>query len=814
MALKKSQLYSKIWQACDALRGGMDASEYKNYVLTLLFVRYLSDKYADDPNSVVIVPEGGRFSDLSALKGKPNIGEEINKVLHKIAEANNLKGIIDAVDFNDESKLGKGKEQVDKLSGLIAIFESPELDFSKNTAEGDDLLGDAYEYLMKNFAVESGKSKGQFYTPAEVSRLIAKLVEANKATINTQTAYDPTCGSGSLLLKVAAEAKPVNLSLYGQEKDNNTYALAVLNMWLHNEPTSDIRKGNTLADSAFTENEALKKFDFVVANPPFSQKNWTQGLDPEHDPFGRFDGFGIPPAKNGDYAFLLHIVKSLKSTGKGAVVLPHGVLFRGNAEAQIRKNLVKRGYIKGIIGLPPNLFFGTGIPACIVVLDKEKAEERKGIFMIDASKGFIKDGNKNRLREQDIQKIIDVWQAKEEIPGFSHFATNEEIEKNEYNLNLPRYIESIDQEDEQSLKGHLQGGIPEKDIEKLAEFWRVCPTLKDELFKPLRPGYVTPAISPDELNEKIQNSTEFREFQQKILQKLKSWQDENRDFLKNLSSDSHPKEVFAKLGADLRTQFEGLALVDKYDVFQILADYWQEVLQDDVYVIVGEGWQAGNQVVRLTKEGKNRKQTEIKGIAGLEGRLVPVELLIKTYFADDWQALEKFQEEQEEAKTKMEEIKEEHASEEGLLSDLTNDAGNITKGAVIARLKELRKQPNLDEDEQKELEVLEEYSQLLEKEASAKKKAKELEAQLESQVLQKYPELTEQEIQELVINKKWHQALAERINELVEQVAYNTTARLKELAENYAETLGEIEEQVKELEKKVEEHLKAMGVLR
>lgn len=814
MALKKSQLYSKIWQACDALRGGMDASEYKNYVLTLLFVRYLSDKYANDPNSIVSIPEGARFSDLSALKGKPNIGEEINKVLHKIAEANNLKGIIDAVDFNDESKLGKGKEQVDKLSGLIAIFESPELDFSKNTAEGDDLLGDAYEYLMKNFAVESGKSKGQFYTPAEVSRLIAKLVEASKATSNSQTAYDPTCGSGSLLLKVATEAKPVNLTLFGQEKDNNTHALAVLNMWLHNEPTADIRKGNTLTEPAFTEYGALKKFDFVVANPPFSQKNWMQGLDPEHDLYDRFEGFGIPPAKNGDYAFLLHIVKSLKSTGKGAVVLPHGVLFRGNAEAQIRQNLVKCGYIKGIIGLPANLFFGTGIPACIVVLDKEKAAERQGIFMIDASKGYRKDGNKNRLRDQDIEKILDIWQSQEEVPGFSHFATLEEIEKNEYNLNLPRYIENIDQEDEQSIDGHLYGGIPVKDVEGLKNFWQVCPKLKYEIFTPLRDGFVSLKVDTDNLGETIQENAEFLSFKNKTQETLRQWQKVQREYLTSLDSDVRPKEVFVKLGQALKTAFAENPLLDKYDVFQVLADYWQEIMQDDVYVIVSDGWLAGKEVIRLTKENKNKKKAEIKGLAGLEGRLIPVDLLIKTYFANQWEDLEKAKQDQEEAKARMDEIKEEHGGEDGLLSDLVSESGNIPKKELLARLKKLQRSQNLgelDEEEKEELAVLQEYAQNLEKEAQAKKETKEKEAELERLVLQKYPTLTEEEIKDLVINKKWFVAIDERINDLLEQTAYNTSARLKELAQRYEETLPEINKKVEELENKVTKHLEEMG---
>ena len=483
MAIKKSQLYSSIWQGCDELRGGMDASQYKDYVLVLLFVRYVSDKYAGKANQLVDVPAGGGFADLIKLKGKTDIGEGINKVLSTLAEANGLHGVIDAVDFNDEDKLGKGKDMQDRLSNLIAIFENPDLDFSKNRAEGDDLLGDAYEYLMKHFAVESGKSKGQFYTPAEVSRIMAKVIDANKAAGMMQTVYDPTCGSGSLLLKVADEA-PKGISIYGQELDNATAGLAVLNMWLHDKSTAVIKKGqSTLSTPLFTDNGALKTFDYVVANPPFSYKSWRNGFDPEHDQFGRFDGFGIPPQKSGDYAFLLHILKSLKSTGTGAVILPHGVLFRGNAEAEIRKNIIERGYIKGIIGLPANLFYGTGIPACIIVLDKAGASDRKGIFMIDASKGFVKDGNKNRLREQDNRKVIDTWSGKLEIPKYSRFVPNDEIKKNEYNLNLPRYIDTQEPEDIQDIEAHLKGGIPDADITALSAYWDICSTLKHSLFK-------------------------------------------------------------------------------------------------------------------------------------------------------------------------------------------------------------------------------------------------------------------------------------------------------------------------------------------
>ena len=406
---------------------------------------------------------------MVVLSGQKDIGDEMNKIIGRLAEVNHLKGVIDQADFNDESKLGRGKEMVDRLSRLVAIFNRPELDFSRNRAEGDDLLGDAYEYLMRHFATQSGKSKGQFYTPAEVSRVIAKVIGISQDTQLNQAIYDPTCGSGSLLLKAASEA-PHGLTIYGQEKDNATAGLAKMNMFLHDNPGAEIFAGNTLTNPHFKdENGDLKTFDFIVANPPFSDKAWKSGMNPEDDEFNRFE-YGIPPSRNGDYAYLLHILRSMKSTGKGAVVLPHGVLFRGNTEANIRRNLVRRGFIKSIIGLPANLFYGTGIPAAIIVLDKEEASNRKGIFMIDASQGFIKDGNKNRLRHRDIRKIVDVFNHQIEEERYSRFVTMEEIEENDYNLNIPRYIDSTEPEDLQDIDAHLNGGIPQRDIDALHEY--------------------------------------------------------------------------------------------------------------------------------------------------------------------------------------------------------------------------------------------------------------------------------------------------------------------------------------------------------
>src|SRR5437762_3137015 len=315
MAIKKSELYSSLWASCDELRGGMDASQYKDYVLTLLFMKYVSDKYAGKRGALIEVPKGSGFADMVALKGDKEIGDKINKIIGKLAEANDLKGVIDVADFNDDDKLGKGQEMVDKLSKLVGIFE--DLDFHANRAEGDDLLGDAYEYLMRHFATESGKSKGQFYTTAEVSRVIAKVIGISpQNTKASTTAYDPTCGSGSLLLKVAAEAGK-RITIEGQEKDVTTAGLARMNMILHDFPTANILPGNTLAAPKFKDGEQLRTYDYVVANPPFSDKTWTTGIIPDKDPFQRF-AWGVPPARQGDYAYLLHIIRSMKSNGKAA----------------------------------------------------------------------------------------------------------------------------------------------------------------------------------------------------------------------------------------------------------------------------------------------------------------------------------------------------------------------------------------------------------------------------------------------------------------------------------------------------------------
>lgn len=411
--MKKSELYSMLWEACNKLRGGVEPSRYKDYVLVLLFFKYVSDRYKGQPFAEFTISKGASFEDLIAAKGKSDVGERVDKIIQKFLEDNRLQGSLPDVSFNNPEELGSGKELVDKVSGLIAVFQNPAIDFKNNRASGDDIIGDAYEYFMMKFAQESGKSKGQFYTPSEVSRIIARLIgigDIKQMPTKKWTLYDPAAGSGSLLIRAADEA-PVDengdsiVTIFGQEKYPDTAGLAKMNFILHNKGTGEIKSGNTLSTPQYLDEfNELKKFDFIVMNPPFSDKSWTDGIKPSEDKYKRFDGYSIPPEKNGDYAWFLHVLKSLDSNGKAGIVMPHGVLFRGNSEETIRIEVLKKRYIKGVVSLPPNLFYGTGIPACIIIIDKEDAETREDIFLIDASRGFKKDGSKNRLREQDIEK--------------------------------------------------------------------------------------------------------------------------------------------------------------------------------------------------------------------------------------------------------------------------------------------------------------------------------------------------------------------------------------------------------------------------
>lgn len=811
MAIKKNELYSSLWASCDKLRGGMDASQYKDYILTLLFVKYVSDKFKDVKYADITIPEGGSFDDLVALKGDKNIGEKMDKVIAKLADAenNNLHGVIDNAHFNDENKLGKGDEMVDKLTGLISIFQRPEFDFKNNKAGGDDILGDAYEYLMRNFATESGKSKGQFYTPAEVSRILAKVIGIDKVSDPDTSVYDPACGSGSLLIRAADEA-PIEVAIYGQEKEITTAGLAKMNLVLHNKATGEIYAGNTFSDPHYRDDKddsVLRRFDFAVANPPFSLKNWTDGMKD----YGRFSGYGdTPPEKNGDFAWLLHILKSLKSTGKAAVILPHGVLFRGNAEATIRKAIIDKGYIKGIIGLPANLFYGTGIPACIIVIDKSDSDDRQGIFMIDASHDYIKDGNKNRLRERDIYKIVTTFN--EQIttdPKYARFVPNEEIKiKNAYNLNIPRYIDSSEPEDLQNLEAHLHGGIPMADVDSMGKYWTHFPKLKKKLFPPLRDGYYKLNIDKNDVRSTVYADEEFSVYAEQIDAAFDSWRQEVDAGLRTIDDSVESKKYIIELSELLISKFENIALVDKYDVYQVLLSYWQETMADDVFVLVQDGYEAGREtedVYEVTEDKKTKK--EKSKYKGWDGKLIPKSLIEVQYFAAERAKIDEAQAVVDETQSKLDEMVEEQTAEDGVLFDCLNDNNAVDAKKVNDRIKELKKSA----PDSEEYRIFCEYAKLCDKVKQYAKIAKALNIALDEACKEKYPLLSMDEIKELLVNRKWYYTIFAGIKALYITTSHEIAGRITELAERYENTLPELESELETYEAKVKAHLERMG---
>ena len=813
MALKKSQLYSSLWQSCDELRGGMDASQYKDYVLTLLFMKYVSDKHAAKPDSLIVAPPGGGFADMAKLQGDKEIGDKINKIVSRFAQANDLKGVIDQADFNDDSKLGKGKEMQDRLSRLVAIFDR--LDFRANRAGGDDLLGDAYEYLMRHFATESGKSKGQFYTPAEVSRVMAQVVGIGAAQRQDQTIYDPTCGSGSLLLKAADQA-PRGITVYGQEKDNATWALARMNMILHDHPTAELQHGNTLADPFFKNDNdgGLKTFDFAVANPPFSDKAWSNGLNPANDPFNRF-AWGVPPAKNGDYAFLLHLIASLNGKGKGAIILPHGVLFRGNREADIRKSLIRRGFIKGVIGLPANLFYGTGIPACILVIDKQNAAAREGVFMIDASRGFRKDGNKNRLRAQDIHRIVDAFNRQTEQPGYSRLVPTDEIAApaNDCNLNIPRYIDAAEAEDLHDLGAHLNGGVPDRDLDALSAYWRVFPSLRKTLFRNgRRAGYSEARIAAPRVKAAILEHQEFKAFEQRAATVFDAWSKAHRRRLRKLQAGSALPEVIETLSENLLQRFAALPLLSRYDAYQRLMDYWDGAMHDDAHLIAAEGWRQAAQP-RPIVEDKQRKIKETPDLTVARKKykmdLVPPALLVARYFAAERAEIEKLEARQEAAARELEEFIEEHSGEGGPLEDAAGGKGKVSKNAAAALMTAAKDDPQRAEERK----ILARRLRLVKAESAARKAVSEARSELDRKVLLRYASLTDDEIKTLVIEDKWFAAVRAAVEGEVQRLTQHLAGRVKELEERYEKPLPELGNEVKAFEAKVKGHLKKMDVL-
>ena len=816
MAIKKSQLYSTLWESCNALRGGMDASQYKDYVLVILFVKYISDRAESGDPDLEEIPEGCTFDDFIALKHKDQIGDEINKKLAKLASTFGLDNVFVNADFESEDKLGKGKDKVDTITSLIEVFENPNLDFSTNRAGDDDLIGDAYEYLMRNFASQSGKSKGQFYTPAEVSRLMAKIIGIRDDKSRSITIYDPACGSGSLLLRAMNEtARGTAVNLYGQEKDLATINMARMNMILHGMYTADLQHGDTLNVPLHHEGNQLSQFQYVVANPPFSLKKWKKSAK-DNDVYGRWKADAIPPSSKGDYAFLMHIVKSILPDGKGACILPHGVLFRGSvekgdAEAKLRKALVESHIIKGIIGLPSNLFYGTGIPACIIIIDKAAAKDSKGIFMIDAKDGFYKDGAKNRLREQDIQRIADAWAKEAKLSHFSRLVPYSEIEKNEYNLNIPRYIQPRSTEIQQDLYAHLHGGLPKADVDALEALWDVCPSLRDKIFEPhANKGYLQLTTTASRnLAGLIADDASFKAQNQRVLDTFEVWKKYMRDDFPTVAQNCIPREKIEAWSKEMLRLFAPChSLIDSYAVYDELMKYWnEETMQDDLYLVSRDGWTVSIKYP-LSKSGNNKGKVK-KSFAykELECDLVPVDVLVGHYFSKEAAQIEKAEQMIDAEQTAMEAIAEEYDEVFDEIP-IENVNGTFIK-SVRASIKQAKGSTLIPKEY---IDIWKDFDSHAKAQEAQKELQKELIKKLTTAVQAQYAKLTEKDIRELVFEDKWMPSLLGRITSLMETAQQDIIKAISELNDRYDITLPEIENDIDMHRKLVHSYLKEMGI--
>lgn len=690
--------------------------------------------------------------------------------------------------------------------------------------------------------------------------------------INFVRAIDPACGSGSLLIR-AIDAAPIPIMGYGQEKESTTAGLAKMNAVLHRKAEITIKSGNTFSNPQYldkSDNSILERFDYIVANPPFSMKNWRDGIAGKE--YGRFEGYGdTPPEKNGDYAWLMHILKALKSNGKAAVILPHGVLFRGNAEATIREAIIKKHWIKGIISLPANLFYGTGIAACVLVIDKEGAANRQGIFMIDASRGYVKDGNKNRLRERDIYRIITTFN--EQIttdPKYARFVPNDEIEKkNGYNLNITRYIDSTDPEDIQDIYAHIHGGIPAVDIDSLSKYWDVFPSLKAELLTAISEKYYSLNVEHENIRQTIYKNAEFSEYGEKLDEAFAAWKAKEYPALSSLDEDVSARELIVSLAEDILAEFEHLTLIDKYDVYQVLLAYWNEVMNDDVSLIISEsdGYanaRATDNIEEEITQGKNKGEMKV---TGWEGRLIPKAIVIDTFFREEKNAIEEAENvvaetesllsdliesaDEESALTdvaengkvkakdleaKIEELTQHVETEETIELELLTDQlpmqkkrlqaylvghplcesaltekGTVTKSSIMLRLFIIRTVESVPESLQDDVNQLRQALDLCGKVSDYNKVVKDLNKALDEKCRARYDSLTDEEILDLLVNKKWFDSIFSGIADLYAAISHRLTNRIVELADRYEDTLPDLEKDTADYEAKVKSHLERMG---
>ena len=826
--MNKQQLASKIWESANKMRSKIEANEYKDYILGFIFYKFLSDKeentlrnmglsgdlkvVTEDNQRIVktmqerigyFIAYDNLFSTWLSKKNDfdvSNVRDALSAFNRLINESHKkvFEKIFDTLQTG-LSKLGdNSKLQTKAISDLIYLIKDIPMDGKQDY----DVLGFIYEYLISNFAANAGKKAGEFYTPHEVSQLMSDIIANHLKNREDIEIYDPTSGSGSLLINignsVAKYVKDSNkIKYYAQELKQNTYNLTRMNLIMRGILPDNIvtRNGDTLEDDwpFFDEkHEYMPLFiDAVVSNPPYSQ-NWNP-QDKETDP--RYKEYGLAPKAKADYAFLLHDLYHLKSDGIMTIVLPHGVLFRGGEEKEIRKSLIEKNNIDTIIGLPANIFFGTGIPTIIMVLKKQK--NNTDIQIIDASKGFIKDGKNNKLRACDIKKIVDTVIERKDVEKYSRVVSREEIRENDYNLNIPRYVDSFDEQETFDIYASMFGGIPKEELDNYNEYFDVFPDLKKDLFKQVNENYFE--LEKDNIYEYIKNHKDIIKYKDNFKNSFYNFEAYLSDeLIANLNEIKIGSEE-NKISNEIFKRMNEISLIDKYKAYQILDDEWTNITSD-IELIQTEGLQTCNKVDPKTEiKKKNGKEEEVQ--IGWKGRVIPFELVQEYKMKDEVKSIRNIENRLEEISSFYQETIESLSEDEKEeITDMLNETNDAFVNAnIVRKAKETIKSVQYNEEIDKRIR---EVAKVIDEEKELKKEQKTLETKLQNNSKKAIEELSENEIKEL-LKIKWIKPIVSNINKLVEELINDFSKKIENLSKKYEKTLMDVENEILTTEKEL-----------
>lgn len=820
--MNKQQLASRIWESANKMRSKIEANEYKDYILGFIFYKFLSDREVDflkkndweEEDFVELVEEDtetvnqcrrslGYFISYKNLfstwlgMGKnfdvSNVTDALSAFDRLINEShkNVFDGIFDTLQTG-LSKLGETSNARTKaISDLIQLIK----DIPMDEKQGYDVLGFIYEYLISNFAANAGKKAGEFYTPHEVSALMSEIVAEHLKDRERIAIYDPTSGSGSLLINIGQSvSKYMNrdcIQYYAQELKESTYNLTRMNLIMRGINPSNLftRNADTLEDDWPIDLDSyppVLRVDAVVSNPPYSQQ-WTPN-GKESDP--RYSEYGLAPKSKADYAFLLHDLYHIKPDGIMTIVLPHGVLFRGGEEEKIRTNLIEKNHIDAIIGLPANIFFGTGIPTIIMVLKQKR--ENKDVLIIDASKGFVKEGKNNKLQASDIKRIVDAYIERKTIEKFSKVVSREEIRANDYNLNIPRYVDSSEKAESWDIYASLMGGIPNSEIDELQRYWQAFPSLRESLF--MSNGTPYSSLRCEDVKKIIVENEDIKVFKNNFANCFMDFEDLLKErLIQNMESLQAGKEK-EEIGNQIFKRLHDIPLIDKYKAYQILDDKWTEIAID--FDVIGTEGREAIKVVEPNMVMKKDKEIQ----EGWKGRILPFELVQKVLLPDRLSVITENEKRLAEITSMYEELIE-NLSEEDKESDILNenqDAFNA-KGVTV-KLKELRKAEN--EEERALKAVLEQYGNLSKEEKEIKKEIKELTSRLLIQTKETIEKLSDEQ-EEKLLSEKWIKPLISDLHNLPEQIVADLVKKVQSLADKYSTTLHDIEEEIEETEREL-----------